>query len=704
MWRKQRPFVYAGLKMKSFAQGRGRLVPAAVCIATLTRGRAVPAAILGSALARASAFVLACLLISTSPGASAEPALAVVVENHKSAWRISSPAPGSPRVNWAAQELQKYVHQMAGYKLLIVKKAGNKSAIVVGLRSELSSEDRALLPPPAQGYDGYAITIQPPGRKIRGRIIIGGDNGRGVIYGVYDLLERFGCRWFYPTEDAADPEVVPRQSGLSLPAGSWAVASPMKYRICNGSEWFFELDPAPALKQLDWAMKARYNAMGWQGDTQNPLEKQYQQLAEGGLLAELSKREMLLHGPAHSFNLLLRAEDYMTNHPEWFGMRNGKRVPQTFAGAQFCWSNPDARKKFTDNVEAFARHAPQIHILCLVPFDGGQACECDVCKKAGASNLLMLLMGEIIERLSSVRPDLLVETVGGYGAVNDPPDTAQIHPRQRVVWAHWGRGYTSGYDDPHYGRKANLEKWRRAARGGITICQYYTDNFAEPWVMSPFTVAMEGDRRYFLTNGIDSIYLLMWPRGYWWNHSLNGYLAGRCFYDCSLSPYDLLGDYARHYFGDDAGPLLGQYFEAWARNPDLCYRVRGESRDSDRAALASQRQQWIDPATTLAAHDPVMAYRVAKVARLHGLAEQLMEVHRRRDEIQSLRRAGEFEKARVALDKARPFTDEVIALFYTLADLNQGLIERKEIPSFITANVKNWLEEEAKAVTTQKRD
>ena len=667
-------------------------------------GRAVPAPLFPSALPRASGCLLACLAISISHGASTESALATVVENHKSAWQIVSPAPGSPGVNWAAQELQKYVRQMARCELPLVSKTRGQPAFVIGLRNELSPEDRALLPPAAKGYDGYAIAIQPPGRKTRGLIVIGGDNGRGAIYGVYDLLERFGCRWFYPTEDAADPEVVPRQKELSLTAGSWAVASPMKYRICNGSEWFFEIDAPPALKQLDWAMKARYNAMGWQGDTQNPLEKQYQQLAKGGLLAELSKREMLLHGPAHSFNLLLRAEEYMTNHPEWFGMRNGKRVPQTFAGAQFCWSNPEARKQFTDNVEAFARRAPQIHILCLVPFDGGPACECDVCKKAGASNLLMLLMGEIIERLRSVRPDLLVETVGGYGAVNDPPDTAQIHPRQRVVWAHWGRGYTSGYDDEHYGRKDNLEKWRRAARGGITICQYYTDNFAEPWVMSPFTVAMEGDRRYFLTNGIDSVYMLMWPRGYWWNHGLNGYLAGRCFYDSALSPYDLLGDYARHYFGEAAGPLLAKYLEAWARNPELCYRVRGESRDSDRTALASQRRQWLDPAISLAAQDRVLACRVAKVARLHGLAEQLMEVHRRRSEIQRLRRAGQFEQARSALDQARALTDDVIALFYNLADLNQGLIERKEVPSFITANVKNWLEEEAKAVAAEKRD
>jgi hypothetical protein len=202
----------------------------------------------------------------------------------------------------------------------------------------------------------------------------------------------------------------------------------------------------------------------------------------------------------------------------------------------------------------------------------------------------MLLMSDVIERLKAIRPDLLIETVGGYGPVTDPPEDAQIHPAQRVVWAHWGRGYTSGYDDPRYGRKDNLEKWRRAARGGVTICQYYTDNFAEPWVMSPFTVAMEGDRRYFQQKGIDSVYMLMWPRGYWWNHSLNGYLAGKCFYDFSLNPYAVLEDYAQQYYGPNAGPLLAKYFEAWARNPELCYRVRGDSRERDRAMACAGRQ------------------------------------------------------------------------------------------------------------------
>jgi hypothetical protein len=316
-------------------------------------------------------------LAAPTPAATASEATQTnavgIISARKSDWRIVSLSAKAPGVDWAAKELQKYFHQITGCELPMTKRPGSKPAFVIGLRDRLSPADRALLPPAEPGYDGYAIAVCAPAGKTPAHIVIADDNGRGVIYGVYDLLEHLGCRWFYPTEDAADPEVVPQQDTISLPAGAWAVASPMKYRICNGSEWFFEIRPAPALKQLEWAMKARYNAMGWQADSHTPLEKQYQQLADCGLLAELKKRDMMLHGPAHSFNLLLRAEDYMTNHPEWFGLRKGKRVPQTFAGAQFCWSNREARRKFTDNVEAFARRAPQIHILCLVPFDGGQA-------------------------------------------------------------------------------------------------------------------------------------------------------------------------------------------------------------------------------------------------------------------------------------------------------------------------------------------
>lgn len=631
-----------------------------------------------------------------------------ISENGRSRWVIVAPKTNSPGVGFAVAELQRYLNQLSGCKFPAGSRQKNKPAFAVGLRSEFSESDRALLQTAAQGFDGYSIAVCAATNKLPARIIVAGDNGCGVIYGVYDLLERFGCRWFYPTEDASDPEVVPKLKTLSLTAGSWSVASPMKHRICNGSGWFFEMHADEAVRQLDWAMKNRYNMMGWQGETttsRHSLPWQYARLGELGVLAELEKRGMTMHGPAHSFDQFLKPDDYFAQHPNWFGVRDGKRVPQAFAGSQFCWSNPEARKQFIANAENFITNAPRIHIFCTLPFDGGIACACDDCKKIGASNLLMILLGELVERLKVSRPDVLVEATGGYGPATEPPTKPDIiHPELRIVWAHWGRGHSMGYDDPGYDRLDNLEKWRKAVNNRITICQYYTDNFAEPWVMSPFTVAIEGDRKYFLRNKIDSVYMLMWPRGYWWNHSLNGYLGGRCFYDVSLNPYDLLRDYAKNYFDKQAGALLANYFEQWAREPGLCYRIRGGSSDADRAKLAAQREKFIEPAMKLAAKDKRLAYRIGKVEKLHALAERLCEMHRQQKEIRRFRNTGEFEKAQSLLEKSRGYTDEVLAYFFQIADLNQGLMDRNEVPTFIKMNLKNWLEEESKAIALKKPD
>ena len=646
------------------------------------------------------------IFISLVPGlAQAGSTLMVtIVQSHKTSWRII-PASKNKSVTWAAQELQKYLEQISQCQLLIQTNSKSGPAIVVGLREELSSSDKALLPASAQGHDGYAIVIQRNFWKPD-RIIIAGDNVCGTIYGVYDLLEHLGCRWFYPTENPNDPEVVPKLATISIATKSWAVASPMKFRICNGSGWFFDMQRDEAIQQLDWAMKNRYNMMGWQGESslsKKSLPWQYKKLGKIGVLAELEKRGMTIHGPAHSFDQFLLSTDYFKDHPEWFGMRDGKRAPQGFAGAQFCWSNPEARKQYIDNAEAFITNAPLVKIFCSLPFDGGIACDCPNCKKMGASNLLMLIMSELIERLKISRPDVLVEATGGYGPATEPPTNLEIiHPQQRIVWAHWGRYHGVGYDDDSYGLKPNLEKWRKAVHNQISICQYYTDNFAEPWVMAPFTIAIEGDRKYFLQNKIDSVYMLMWPRGYWWNHSLNGYLAGHCFYDASLNPYDLIHDYSLSYYGKDAGPLLGDYYEQWGRKVDLSYHVRGDSTDEDRSMLAAQRKNWIEPALAAVKNDPLLSSRVSRVEALHTLAERLMEMHRQRAEIKKSRHAGQFDRTEELLKKSRVYTDEVLAWFYLLADINQGLMDRNEVPTFIKANVKNWIEEEEKALAETK--
>ena len=313
----------------------------------------------------------------------------------------------------------------------------------------------------------------------------------------------------------------------------------------------------------------------------------------------------------------------------------------------------------------------------------------------------MALMSEVVEAVKPVRRDLLVETVGGYAPMIEPPTDTAIHPELRIAWAHWGRYMGFGYDDARYDRKKNLEAWQGAARGGMTIVQYYSDNFAEPWVMPPFATAIRGDRQYLTGRGIDSVYFLIYPPGYWWNHSLNTYLSARCFYDASLDPFDLIRDYATHYYGPSAGPLLARYFEEWAREPDLGYHVRGGTTRRDRETLARQRREWIDPAVAASRGEVIYAQRVAKVAGLHALAERLAEGHHLRHRVQSARHEGRFEEAAKLLETAAGTTDDIMRCFSELADRDQGLIDKNEVTGFIKLGVKGWIEAEAKAIAAK---
>lgn len=503
--------------------------------------------------------------------------IVLLASRGKTQWRVGLP-PGSGIVErFAAGELKRYIMMMSGAILNDSGQPGQANVILLGQRKNL--EHIIEMPECKPGYDGYTIVVS--GESI----VIAGTGARCVVYGVYGLLERLGCRWFYPAQDPEDPEIVPRCESLTMEAGTYSMASPFQYRICNGSAWFFKMDIGAAARELDWAMKNRYNGMGWQSESKTPLASQYERMRTAGLLDELDRRGMFLHGPGHSFDHFLRTEDYMKEHPEWFGMREGKRAGQNFFGAQFCWSNAAARREFAGNVESFVKACPHVGILCIVPFDGGVCCKCPECRKAGASNLLVVVMREVIERLGHSAPDVQAESIGGYGPVISPPNGIEAHPRQRVIWAHWGRYHGYGYDDGRYAWKDNLETWRKAAPAGITVCQYYCDNFSEPWILPPFALAIQGDRRYFLDRGIDSVCVLMWPPGCWWNHGLNGYLAGRCFYDASVDPFEAIGEYALGYFGRDAGPLLAAYYNQWAREVDLAYRIRDNSREEDRAVL-----------------------------------------------------------------------------------------------------------------------
>ena len=107
----------------------------------------------------------------------------------------------------------------------------------------------------ASGNDAYTIVSDEKGAKITG------SNGRSVLYGVYDLLERRGgCGWFW------DGDRVPRKAEIDLSGLDVREESKFTYR---GLRYFahrglmrFQAEhwgPEEWKREIDWCLKKRLN-------------------------------------------------------------------------------------------------------------------------------------------------------------------------------------------------------------------------------------------------------------------------------------------------------------------------------------------------------------------------------------------------------------------------------------------------------------
>ena len=610
------------------------------------------------------------------PGAKkAAPAATVdLVREGTTPFRIEVRSPNAREATFAAGELTRYLAKLSGAALEPADAKTTGPRIVVGMRDDLSPADRALLPPAAKGHDGYAIAVTPGGKGREARIVIGGDAPRGLVYAVYDLLERLGCVFTHPRLDPSDPEIVPSKRDLALPAGRWAVASKLKLRTLAWFEWRkpkrdgLDTTPEELAAQIDWAMKSRYNAFesaALELPPDHPLFR---------ALHAAKERGMMLQAPGHNFGLFLPSDlETFNAHPEWFGLHDGKRLMHNEFGSQFCWTNQEARQVFTDNVLSFVRERPDLDVLELSGLDGGkflQVCGCDACRKLGTTDSLIDMLNGVVRRLAKERPDLIVETLGGYQYSEEPPRTVVPDERLRVFWADWNRAPMSGYSSPGYAkRRANLEAWIKAFDGRVTVFQYYADHFKNSWFLGPLAVQLVEDREYILKHGVDGLLTLVYPDGYWWRSSLNAWLAGRVFFDASADPYALLREYALAYYGP-AGEPMAAYLDEWARDPVLGMRSRFSALPFHFGKLRAQRRNQLDEAARRAAEDPVAQRRVATITTMHLLAETFMAVDLMNDKVDQLLEKGDVAGAQRELDAAR-------RRLATAKELSDGLIAEK---------------------------
>jgi hypothetical protein len=252
------------------------------------------------------------------------------------------------------------------------------------------------------GLDVDALALGPESFHLRtvGRDLhILGGGPRGVLYGVYELLETLGCRWFAP-----EVERIPRRRRIDLPPTRQTGGPAFEFRdmwVWDGS------DPV-------WWTRNRMN--GWY----TPVPGYIGGHIDYGLFV-------------HTFYTLLPPERFFGRHPEYFSLVNGARRRDR---AQLCLTNPQVLDLVVRRLREVVREKPKARIFSVSQNDCAGYCECPRCaavaqEEGSQSGPILRFVNAVAERTSRRHPDLLIDTLAYWYSL-DASRRAVPHPNVRV--------------------------------------------------------------------------------------------------------------------------------------------------------------------------------------------------------------------------------------------------------------------------------
>lgn len=422
----------------------------------------------------------------------------------------------------AASELAKYVKAMTGREMSVVTAAKGAAVRLVRAPAEL-------------GDDAFRLRT-----KGRGLVVSGGR--RGILYGVYELLEAFGgVEWL-----AADFEVVPKRDRLVVPDGLDVTGKPTLFY--RSSSWI------DLQKDGRFAARLRINGQPY-SDVRMP----------GGTAAVFCKGL----GPAHTFNTLVPPKVWFKDHPEYFSEVNGVRRGER---TQLCLTNPEVVDVVVSNVLAMiakdpASADPNIRYIAGVSQnDWAYFCECPNCRavdeeEGSHAGTLCRFVNKVAERVEAKRPGTFIETLI-YQYTRKPPRKARL--RSNVIpclcsiecsFAHPLEARTLP-DNAAF--MDDLEEWGRRSEN-LFIWDYTTDYNHYLYPM-PDVLALQPNIRTFVRNGVNFLFEEGCDEYGADFAELKTWLIAKLMWDPDQPLEPLLDRFFRGYYGA-AAPIVRAYFD-----------------------------------------------------------------------------------------------------------------------------------------------
>ena len=381
----------------------------------------------------------------------------------------------------------------------------------------------------------YDNTLKSEGMSIaveNDTITILGE-GNGILYGVYEFLERFIGFNF-----GAYTEVVPQKDEYLIENTKYVKnGADLCYRtaVAQYSVWAGDPDRALTPAFIDWLAKNRYNrVLTW--------VSVYEGLKEKGLMPEFEKRGIKLSvGHHQSIFTFLPPEKYLKTNPEYYRLeKDGSRFDPSDYNGQLvlCCRNDECIAEVAKNAISWLKENPNVDCLAFWPNDGkADQCCCEKCAPYSKIENYLYFENELAKRIRKELPDIKIDVLI-YIDLWDCPENMQLCDGVVIDEAVWsanglrncGAPDGSGIIGTDYAK--NILKYRKNCKNTV-FYDYYMGNYNARQRLMPATDEMQSIFKFCVQNGISGSGTQFECFNVW-NNLLNFFAFARTQYDTEL--------------------------------------------------------------------------------------------------------------------------------------------------------------------------
>ncbi|MDT8400579.1 MAG: DUF4838 domain-containing protein [Bacteroidales bacterium] len=422
-------------------------------------------------------------------------------------------------INHASHELQKYLEEISGVKIPLV---------TVNERNEEKNEIFVGSYPVNKGFNPHLIFYRVNGDNL----LIGGGSAKSVLYSVYSFLENeMGCLWLSP-----GVEKIPHADKISVNAD-------------------LDYEYTPDIETRTVHSKLFYDKHSFADKHKVTYE------AFPGYVPEAR---------VHTFHRFMPGSDFYEQHPEYYALREGKRV-----STQLCLTNSEVLSIVTDSVAAYFKRHPGAGIISVSQDDNTLHCQCDNCasidREEGSSSGTMI---RFVNKIAEQFPGKTISTLA-YQYTRKPCKTKPAD-NVLVTLCSIECDRSKPIEDGCTDFAADLEGWKQLSEN-IRIWDYTTQftNFLAPF---PNIHTLGPNIRFFRENNAKWVFE---------QHShnpselfeLRSYLTAKLLWNPDLSTDEIISEFTDAYY-EEAGSYIKEYIdiihEEIKRVPDFFLFLYGD--------------------------------------------------------------------------------------------------------------------------------